>query len=139
MAYRLLVGVVVGLHFAFLALVVFGGFLAWRWPRALWVHVAAVAWAVVIVTAPGLLCPLTVAENWARRRAGMASYTGGFIDRYIQGVVYPSRYTPWVQAAVAIVVIASWVGLYRRRRRVGTTPPPGERSDATPVSADPRP
>ena len=33
MGYRLLVDLVVSLHLAFLAFVVLGGFLAWRWPR----------------------------------------------------------------------------------------------------------
>lgn len=114
MAYRVIVAAVVGVHFAFLAFVVVGGFVAVRWRRAIWAHLAAIAWAVAILTVPGLLCPLTVAENWGRHRAGMSSYTGGFIDRYIQGVLYPARYTPFVQATVAVVVLVSWVWFYRR-------------------------
>jgi hypothetical protein len=71
------------------------------------------------VTAPGLLCPLTVAENWARRGAGMPTDSHGFIDRYVQGVIYPARFTPLVQAAIAVLVVVSWT-FYLRRRRAAT-------------------
>jgi hypothetical protein len=115
--YRVLVAVIVAVHFAFLLEVIAGGFLA-LWRRWLiWVHLAAVAWAVAILTVPGLVCPLTVAENWARKRAGMASYSGGFIDRYIQGHLYPAAGTHFVQAAIGAVVVLSWVLLYRGTRR----------------------
>ncbi len=116
MGYRAIVVVVVGLHFAYLAFVVVGGYLALRWPRLIWVHLAACAWAVAIVAAPGLLCPLTAAENWARRHAGMPTDSHGFINQYVQGVLYPARFTPLVQAVIAVLVAVSWV-LYLRRRR----------------------
>jgi hypothetical protein len=120
--YRLVVVAVVGLHFAFLAFVIAGGYLALRWPRLIWAHLVACAWAVAIVAWPGLLCPLTVAENWARRHAGMSSYTGGFIDRYVKGVLYPAGYTTAVQAAVAVAVLTSWILWYRRRRATRVEP-----------------
>ena len=114
MGFRVVVGVVVAAHFAFLAYGVAGGFVAlWR-PRLIWAHLAVIGWAVAILTVPGLPCPLTVAENWARRRAGMSSYSGGFIDRYVQGHLYPTADTPAVQATIAVIVIASWALLYRR-------------------------
>lgn len=119
MGYRAIVVVVVGLHFAYLAFVAAGGFLALRWPRMIWAHLLACAWAVAIVTAPALLCPLTVAENWARRRAGMGTDNRGFIDRYVQNVIYPARFTRLVQAAIAVLVIVSWVLYLRRRRAAG--------------------
>ena len=113
----MLVAVVVAVHFAFLAWVIAGGFAA-LWRRWLiWVHLAVIGWAVAILTVPGLLCPLTVAENWARRRAGLSSYTGGFIDRYVQGHLYPTAGTPIVQAAIAVAVVLSWALLYRRTHR----------------------
>ena len=36
MLYRVLADVVVVLHLAFILYVAFGGFLAWRWPKARW-------------------------------------------------------------------------------------------------------
>lgn len=136
MGYRVVVVAVVGLHFAFLAFVVVGGYLALRWPRLIWAHLVVCAWAVVIVAAPDVLCPLTVTENWARRRAGMSSYTEGFIDRYIKGVLYPAGYTTAVQAVIGVAVLVSWILWYRRRRAARTRPPAGP---AGPSAADARP
>jgi hypothetical protein len=113
MAYRVLVAAVVGVHFAYLAFVVIGGFLAWRWRRVIWVHVAAVAWGLAIVAVPGLLCPLTTAENWARHRAGMPFANGGFINQYVENVIYPARYTPIVQVVIGSAVAVSWIGGFR--------------------------
>lgn len=123
MGYETLVSVILVVHFGYLAFVVFGGFLAWRWPRVFWVHLAAAAWGLAVVGVP-LTCPLTTAENWARRRAGQTQQTAGFIDRYIEGALYPERYTLALQVLAGLMVIGSWVGayLYRRhlRRRVET-------------------
>jgi hypothetical protein len=38
----------------------------------------------------------------------------GFIDRYVEGVIYPVRYTNQVRAACAAIVITSWVVGYLR-------------------------
>ncbi len=121
MGYALLTRVIIGLHFAFLLYVVFGGFLAWRWPRLIWPHLAAATWGAGIVL--GVLeCPLTDAENWARSQAGDEVPATGFIDRFVEGVIYPERFTGLLQALAAVVVVASWLGAYvsaRRRRTPG--------------------
>ena len=123
MGYETLVTVILVVHFSYLAYVILGGFLAWRWPRLFWPHLAAAAWGLAVVGIP-LTCPLTTAEFWARRRAGQNRQTAGFIDRYIEGVLYPSRYTLVLQVTVGVVVIGSWAGAYllhrSRRRRVET-------------------
>jgi hypothetical protein len=116
MGYRLLVTVILTVHFAYLVYVVAGGFLAWRWPRAIWPHLFAGAWGLAVVGIP-LTCPLTTAEGWARERAGQSGEISGFIDRYIEGVLYPERYTRLLQVAVAVVVLGSWIGAYLRWRR----------------------
>ncbi|MEV7226406.1 DUF2784 domain-containing protein [Polymorphospora sp. NPDC051019] len=115
MGYELLTTVILVLHFAFVAYVVLGGFIAWRWPRTFWAHAVAASWGLIVVAA-GLTCPLTTAEAWSRRQAGESGYTGGFIDRYIEGVLYPERFTPLVQALVAVAVLGSWAVLLLRRR-----------------------
>jgi hypothetical protein len=115
MAYKWLATFVLCTHFAYLAYVIFGGFLAWRWPRAFWPHLAAGAWGLVIVVF-SLTCPLTYVEDWARRKAGEQGLGEvGFIDRYIEGVLYPERYTRLLQIAVAVVVLGSWLGAYLTR------------------------
>jgi hypothetical protein len=117
MGYRLLVTAVLVLHFGYLGYVVLGGFLAWRWPRAFVPHLLAAAWGVAVV-AGKVDCPLTWAENWARQRAGQATLARGFIDHYIEGVLYPARYTRLLDILVGFIVIGSWIGayvVYRRR------------------------
>jgi hypothetical protein len=134
--YDWLVNVILTVHFAYLGYVVLGGFLAWRWPRALYWHVAAGVWGVLIVLEL-VDCPLTWAEHWARQRNGEAPSNAGFIERYVTDVIYPEQYLRQVQGAVAAVVLVSWIGalaLWRRRRarqaaaaRAGQTPPPDQR------------
>jgi len=114
--YRLLVSVILVAHFAFLAYVVLGGFLAWRWPRAIWPHAAAAAWGILILT-NAVNCPLTWAENWARQRSGQSGYDRGFIDTYVTGVLYPARYLVTMRILAAIVVLVSWLGWWYHRRR----------------------
>ena len=117
MLYDWLVDVILTLHFGYMVFLVVGGFLGWRWPRAFFLHLAAAVWAVLIVL-NWVDCPLTAAENWARRKAGMVEVPG-FIDHYITGVMYPARYLPEARLAVLLVVLVSWVGaliLWRRRR-----------------------
>jgi hypothetical protein len=111
--YRWLVTVILAVHFAYLAYVALGGFLAVRWPRAFWPHLVAAIWGVLVVGVP-LDCPLTWAENWARRRAGEPGVTTGFIDRYIEGVLYPERFSALLRVLLAVCVLGSWLWAYRR-------------------------
>ena len=67
MAYRLLADVTMVVHFVFLAYVVAGGFLAWRWPQAIWPHLLAVGWGLSTLVFH-LHCPLTWLEDWSRRQ-----------------------------------------------------------------------
>ena len=115
MGYHALVTVILALHFTYLAYVVLGGFLAWRWPYAIWPHLVALGWGILIVL--GLVnCPLTWAEDWARRHAGEAPLTSGFVDRYLENVIYPPRYVNEARALVALVVLVSWIGVYLKWR-----------------------
>jgi hypothetical protein len=115
--YRALVSLILAVHFAFVGYVVFGGLLAVRWPGAFWPHVLAAGWGALVVAYP-VACPLTTAEDWARRRAGEPGLTAGFIDRYIEGVLYPQQYTNVMRLLAAGVVAASWLWAYRRWRGV---------------------
>lgn len=109
-------GLVVAVHAAFLVYVVLGGFVAWRWPRSLAAHVAVLAWGLAGLAVP-VACPLTGLENELRRLAGKPPLRSGFIDHYVEGVLWPQRFTPLVRAAIAVLVLASWAGLYLRRRQ----------------------
>jgi hypothetical protein len=112
----LLADAVVVIHFGFVIFVTVGGLLAWRYPLVLVAHVPAVAWALGIV-AIGYPCPLTGLERDLRERAGSEAYDGGFIDRYVTGVLYPTQYERSMQALVGVGIITAYVGLGLRRRR----------------------
>ncbi|OBG41039.1 hypothetical protein A5672_13050 [Mycobacterium alsense] len=113
--YTLAVGLIVALHFAFIAYVVAGGFLALRWRRTMWLHVPAVFWGAAIAT--NLTdCPLTWAERWARHHAGLPPLPpGGFIAHYVTGTLYPAGWLVGVQLAGFALVAVSWA-LYVRGR-----------------------
>lgn len=115
MPYAFLADAVVVVHFGFVAFVAVGGFIAWRYQRVLIAHAPAIAWAAGIVTI-GYSCPLTRLENDLRDRAGSGGYEVGFIDRYLAGVLYPAQYERFLQAVVAVGVIAAYLGLAMRRR-----------------------
>jgi hypothetical protein len=121
LAFSLVVVLVVVAHLAFIGYLVTGGFMAWRWPRSLWLHVPVAVWGVsgLVLNLP---CPLTAVERWARAGAGMAVLPPeGFIAHYIAGVWYPEGAKGAVQVAVLVVVLTSWaVVAVRGCRRHGS-------------------
>ena len=64
----------------------------------------------------GFTCPLTLLENHFRRRAGASSYDGGFVDHYLNGVVYPGRYTELARLIVAVVIVGCYTAAAQNRR-----------------------
>ncbi len=115
MLYGILADAVMVLHLAFILFVATGALLAVRWPSLVWAHVPALAWAVGTVLI-GFECPLTHLENALRRLSGAEGYDGGFVDRYIENVVYPEEYTLVLRALAAAAIVAGYVALSHRRR-----------------------
>lgn len=120
MPYRLAADLVVAVHVLFIAFVIGGGLLVWRWRKLAWVHAPAAVWGALIEFA-GWICPLTPLENALRQRAGDAGYTGGFVEHYVLPVVYPAGLTPTVQivlgTGVIVVNLITYGLLVARRRR----------------------
>lgn len=121
MGYRLLADAVVLLHLAFVLFVVAGGLLAFRWRRAPWLHLPALAWGGWIEFS-GSICPLTPLETALRRAGGEAGYAGGFVEHYLLPVLYPPGLTNATQWALGIGLLLFNAAVYallawRRRRR----------------------
>ena len=116
----MLADLVVVAHFAFIVFAVAGGILVVKWPRLVWVHLAAVGWAAVVELC-GWICPLTPLEN---RLRGEPGYRSDFISHYLVPVMYPAGLTRKIQIALGVsvivlnVVIYSWI-LSRRKKKNG--------------------
>ncbi len=122
MGNRLLTDLTICIHFAFLLFVVFGGLLVRRYRWLLAPHLVAAGWGVYVEAMPGLRCPLTALENTLAARAGMAGYSGSFIQHYLVPIIYPDGLTPLAQRALAVAVVLINVVIYAWRRRIpGTT------------------
>jgi len=121
MGWRILADLLVVLHIAFAAFVVLGGFLAWKWRWAVFVHLPALAWGFWVEIS-GRICPLTPLEIHLRRLAGEAGYQGGFIDHYVVALLYPPGLTRGDQWALAAILLAlnliAYGALLRPHRRL---------------------
>jgi hypothetical protein len=96
-----------------LALIVAGNRAGWRWVNALWFRsmhlltiavVAAQAWL-------GVVCPLTTLEMWLRTRAEAGAYSGGFIEHWLQALLYweaPGWVFALAYSAFALAVALAW-------------------------------
>lgn len=120
----ILADAVLVLHGLFIAWVVLGGLVVLRWPRLAWLHLPAVAWGVWIELSGGI-CPLTPLEQRLRQAAGEAGYSGGFIEHYLGGLIYPAGLTRNTQVMLAGVVLTinlvAYTVLWRRHTRAGTS------------------
>ncbi len=92
-------------HAAFVVFVVFGGLLAWRWPRLAWLHLPAVAWAALLEFRQWI-CPLTPLEQWLRTMAGESGYNGSFVEHYLLPLLYPPGLTAAKQWLLGAAVVA---------------------------------
>jgi hypothetical protein len=108
-----LADVTVFVHFTALLYIGLGGFLAWRWPRSLYVHVFFAAWGVIVNVLP-VPCPLTALEDWFRSMQGLGPLPGGFNEYYIYDEIIPRELLPVVGAGAIVVVIISYVGAWKR-------------------------
>jgi len=118
-AAHVLATLVVAAHIAFVAFVVIGGLLVLRWRKLLYLHLAAIGWAVYVEWS-GAICPLTPLENTLRTAAGLEAYAGDFVAEYVFPVLYPDGLTRGGQLAIGAAVLAVngciYAMLLRRRR-----------------------
>jgi polyferredoxin len=119
--YQLLADVVLTLHFAVVAfvvgglvLVVIGNLSNWRWVNALWFRLAHLG-AIAIVAAEawlGITCPLTALEMSLRAKARATTYSGSFIEHWVQRLLYyeaPSWVFVLGYSLFGLLVVATWL------------------------------
>lgn len=111
MLYRILADFLFTIHFAFIAFVIFGGFLSRRWPRATYFHIPTALYGVAI-SVIGWTCPLTPWEWSLRAKATGENIEGGWIENYIVPLIYPPGLTPTMQIGVALLLVGITVVAY---------------------------
>src|SRR2546427_258041 len=148
MVYRVLADCVVLVHAAFVAFVVLGGFLAWRWRAVVLLHVPCALWGIAIEYG-GWVCPPTPPQNLLGGRAGVEGHRRGVVRHYRITALYPpgpARPPPAVLGTPVLgVKLLAYGGLLDRRRpslggpeivrRIGpAAPPPRPNQDDAPFS-----
>ncbi len=118
MIYRILADLVMVAHFAFILFAIFGGLAALRWKSALWLHVPAVVWSILILLL-GWACPLTPLENWLRQKGGESGYETSFIDQYLIPIIYPGVLSAEMAITLAALLFGAnlcvYVWVFRNR------------------------
>lgn len=118
--YQLFVSLVLALHVALVAFVVgglvaviAGNWLRWRWVNALWFRLAHLGAIAVVVAQSWLdiVCPLTSLELWLRKQSGQAGYSGGFIEHWLERMLYydaPAWVFTTAYSLFGLGVLATW-------------------------------
>jgi hypothetical protein len=91
-----------------LAAIAVGGVLGWGWVRGFrWraLHLAAMGF-VAVGAVVGWICPLTVWEDALRRRAGETAYGTGFVQYWLERLLYHD-WPDWVFTALYLAVFGA--------------------------------
>lgn len=125
--WRLLADAVLLLHLGVVVFVI-GGLLAvlaghwrgWRWVDGWWfrvLHLGAIVW-VAVQAWLGEVCPLTTLESWLRAQAGAAGYQRGFVEHWVQRLLFHDA-PAWLfvlgYTLFALAVAAAWWAFPPRR------------------------
>ena len=129
MPYQLLADAVLVLHFSVvlfvvggLVVVLAGNWFRWRWVNGWWFRLAHLATIAIVVAQGwlGQLCPLTTLESWLRVQAGEPGYTKGFIEHWLQRIIFyeaPFWVFSLAYTVFAVFVAATWWYFPPTRRR----------------------
>lgn len=115
---------VVGFVIGGLAAVIVGNLAGWRWVNGMGfrlAHLGAIAF-VVVEAWLGITCPLTSLEMWLRAQAHGPTYSGSFIEHWVQRALFYEA-PGWVftlgYTLFGLIVVATWRRFPPRRRRNG--------------------
>lgn len=73
-----------------LPLIWLGAWRKWRWSNLLWfrlAHLCTIGF-VVVQSLLGMVCPLTILENWLRLQAGQIGPGDGFIEYWFSRILF---------------------------------------------------
>ena len=115
--FRVLAFLTLALHLAWLAWILLGWLATRRRPLLRWLHILSLLWGIVISVFPWT-CPLTYAEVYFERRAGITPYEKSFLEHYVELLVYPNvppRLLMWSAVAVCLLILGIYVRRYMRK------------------------
>jgi hypothetical protein len=107
------------LHLAWILWILLGWLLTKGRPFFARIHVLSLVWGAIVELGPWP-CPLTLAEQWLEARAGVTSYTGGFLIHYLDKLIYPDlpeSVVAWTGASVCMLILAIHVVRWKKMRR----------------------
>lgn len=139
---RIAADLVVVFHASYVAFVVFGmvaivvGLMSGRsWARNFWLrmlHLVAIG-VVAAQALAGVVCPLTLLENYLRRSSGQVAYPGSFIGYWAHRLIFVDA-PPWVFTLIyslfGLAVLATF--LLAPPHRPGRRPPKDRRLPVSP-------
>lgn len=104
-----------------LILIIVGNRFKWQWVNLLWFRLLHLTTILFVVAEAwlGLTCPLTTLEMWLRKKAGGHYYDGGFVQHWLQQLLYwdfPSWVFTIMYSLFAILVVGTWI-LYPPQRK----------------------
>jgi len=108
MLYQILADITVAFHFAWILFLIFGALIGRRvkWVRLL--HVGSLVFSVLLQLF-SWICPLTHLEVWLRGKSGW-TYTGNFIQHYVEKLVYLDVPREAVFIGTVVVVLGTgWI------------------------------
>jgi hypothetical protein len=124
---NLLADAVLLLHFGIvvfvvggLVVIVAGNLRGWRWVNRWWwrlVHLAAIL-VVVAESWFGVMCPLTTLEPWLRARSGSTAYRQGFVETWVQALLFydaPGWVFTFAYTVFGLAVVGVWLRYPPRR------------------------
>ena len=115
--YRILGFTVLALHLLWLLWILLGWLATRRRPLLRWLHILSLLWGIVISVFPWT-CPLTYAEMYFERRAGITPYQKSFLEHYVELLVYPDvppRLLMWSAVAACLLILGIYVRRYVRK------------------------
>lgn len=97
-----------------LVLIVIGNIRHWDWVNRLWFRLIHLAIVVIVMAEVwlGFVCPLTTLEMWLRQEAGHNFYEVGFVEHWVQLVLYwdlPSWVFTVAYSTFGLLVLLAWV------------------------------
>ena len=124
MGYEIAADLTATLHFTFIGFVVFGVLFGRRSRLWMALHLAAMAYGVMIEVFYWY-CPLTILEQYLRSKAGRGQYQDAFIAHYLNRVIYLDA-PQWTLVLAAALVFAANLAIYLywyrwQRRRAGAS------------------